>query len=76
MESAYKLLICCCFFTLHVSCFQAGELFSLEDEQVVGDLEEVLKKILEVTSRPEFLNSINEQSVVEIAITRVTSAIR
>ncbi|XP_043219639.1 protein melted-like [Amphibalanus amphitrite] len=55
---------------------RAGELFSLEDEQVVGDLEEVLKKILEVTSRPEFLNSINEQSVVEIAITRVTSAIR
>ena len=43
---------------------------------MVGDLDEVLKKILEVTSRPEFLNSINEQSVVEIAITRVTSAIR
>ncbi|XP_037075485.1 protein melted-like [Pollicipes pollicipes] len=55
---------------------RAGELFSLDDEQVVGDLQEVIKKILEVTSRPEFLNSINEQSVVEIAITRVTSAVR
>ena len=55
---------------------KAGELFSLEDAEIKGDLSEVLDKICDIASSPEYASSDNDQSVVEICITRVTSAIR
>jgi hypothetical protein len=42
----------------------------------VNDLTEVVNTISEITSLPDYMNNDNDQSVVEICITRVTSAIR
>ena len=56
--------------------FQAGDLFSVADNAIVNDLTEVVNTISEITSLPDYINNDNDQSVVEICITRVTSAIR
>jgi hypothetical protein len=56
--------------------FQAGDLFSVADHAIVNDLTEVVNTISEITSLPDYMNNDNDQSVVEICITRVTSAIR
>lgn len=55
---------------------RAGDLFSIDDDNVVADLSEVLSKIQEIASSSDFIQNDNNQSVVEICITRVTSAIR
>jgi hypothetical protein len=55
---------------------KAGELFSLEDNDIKNDLTEVLESICEIAKSPDYSSSDNDQSVVEICITRVTSAIR
>uniref|UniRef100_A0A8D8YKJ2 Protein melted n=1 Tax=Cacopsylla melanoneura TaxID=428564 RepID=A0A8D8YKJ2_9HEMI len=55
---------------------KAGDLFSVPDSSIINDLTEVLTKISEITSLPDYVNNTNDQSVVEICITRVTSAIR
>ncbi|KAK3609256.1 hypothetical protein CHS0354_006181 [Potamilus streckersoni] len=55
---------------------KAGELFSLEDADIQEDLSEVLNRICDIAGREEYITSDNDQSVVEICITRVTSAIR
>lgn len=55
---------------------QAGDLFNVADHVIVNDLTDVVNKILEITSLPEYTRNDNDQSVVEICITRVTSAIR
>lgn len=55
---------------------RAGDLFSIDDNNVVADLSEVLTKIQEIASTSDFIQNDNNQSVVEICITRVTSAIR
>ena len=55
---------------------KAGDLFSLEDKDIENDLSEVLMKVQEISSAKDYLNSDNDQSVVEICVTRVTSAIR
>lgn len=55
---------------------RAGDLFSIDDKSVVGDLSEVLCRIQEIASASDFTHNDNNQSVVEICITRVTSAIR
>ncbi|KAL4221293.1 sensory organ morphogenesis [Mactra antiquata] len=55
---------------------KAGELFSLEDNDIKNDLTEVLERLCEIAKSSEYASSDNDQSVVEICITRVTSAIR
>ena len=61
-------------FTHNVSSyFQAGDLFSLEDLQIIQDLRLVLTKIREIISAPDFGSNHNDQSLVEICITRITS---
>ncbi|XP_054714583.1 protein melted-like [Uloborus diversus] len=55
---------------------RAGDLFSVDDKSMVGDLSEVLAKIQEIASSSDFVQNDNNQSVVEICVTRVTSAIR
>lgn len=55
---------------------KAGELFSLDDSDIKNDLTQVLERICEIAKSPEYATSDNDQSVVEICITRVTSAIR
>ncbi|XP_075237442.1 ventricular zone expressed PH domain-containing protein melted [Lycorma delicatula] len=55
---------------------KAGDLFSVADQEIVNDLTEVVNTIAEITSLPDYVHNDNDQSVVEICITRVTSAIR
>ena len=55
---------------------KAGELFSLEDADIKNDLTEVLERICDIARSPEYASNDNDQSVVEICITRVTTAIR
>ncbi|XP_050539223.1 protein melted isoform X2 [Daktulosphaira vitifoliae] len=55
---------------------KAGDLFTVPDEAIVNDLSEVINVICEITSLPDYVNNDNDQSVVEICITRVTTAIR
>ncbi|RZF43855.1 hypothetical protein LSTR_LSTR014078 [Laodelphax striatellus] len=55
---------------------KAGDLFSVADSAIVDDLTEVVETIAEITALPDYVNNDNDQSVVEIIITRVTSAIR
>lgn len=42
----------------------------------MDDLSEVINIICEIASLPDYVNNDNDQSVVEICITRVTTAIR
>lgn len=55
---------------------QAGDLFTVSDNAIVNDLSEVINIVGEITSLPDYVNNDNDQSVVEICITRVTTAIR
>ncbi|KAK6617844.1 hypothetical protein RUM43_014073 [Polyplax serrata] len=55
---------------------RAGDLFTVNDAEIANDLTEVIKTISEITSNSDYVNNDNDQSVVEICITRVTSAIR
>ncbi|XP_065349191.1 protein melted [Cloeon dipterum] len=55
---------------------KAGDLFSVLDHAIVNDLTEVIQTINRISTMPDYLNNNNDQSVVEICITRVTSAIR
>ena len=55
---------------------KAGDLFSLDDSLIVDELSTVLTTIQEISNKPEFLTSHNDQSLVEICVTRVISAIR
>ena len=55
---------------------RAGELFSLADADIEAGLTTVLKKIGEIAAASDYLTNDNNQSVVEICITRVTSCIR
>ncbi|XP_042868475.1 protein melted-like isoform X2 [Penaeus japonicus] len=60
----------------HKDLSKAGDLFNVSDHVIVNDLTDVINKIREIASLPEYTRNDNDQSVVEICITRVTSAIR
>ncbi|XP_071524266.1 protein melted isoform X2 [Panulirus ornatus] len=60
----------------HKDLSKAGDLFNVADHVIVNDLTDVVNKILDIASLPEYTRNDNDQSVVEICITRVTSAIR
>uniref|UniRef100_UPI00398EB615 ventricular zone-expressed PH domain-containing protein isoform X3 n=1 Tax=Pristiophorus japonicus TaxID=55135 RepID=UPI00398EB615 len=55
---------------------RAGDLFSLEDTEIEDCLSEALEQIKEISSSPDYLTNDNDQAVVEICITRITTAIR
>lgn len=55
---------------------RAGDLFSLPDSAIVNDLSEALYCIADITSSPDYVKNDNDQAVVEICITRITTAIR
>ena len=55
---------------------KAGDLFSLEDKEIEKDITEVLLKVQQVVGNRDYLQNDNDQSVIEICTTRVTSAIR
>lgn len=55
---------------------KAGELFSLADDEIKDDLTPVLEAIGNILDCADYVKNDNDQSVVEICITRVTTAIR
>lgn len=55
---------------------KAGNLFDIEDQEIEKDLSLVLHKIREISESSDYVHSINDQSVVEICVIRVTTAIR
>ncbi|GLV34207.1 melted [Carabus blaptoides fortunei] len=55
---------------------RAGDLFSVSDTAIVNDLTQVLTEITNIASLPDYAHNDNDQSVVEICVTRVTSCIR
>ncbi|XP_048762848.2 ventricular zone-expressed PH domain-containing protein homolog 1-like [Ostrea edulis] len=55
---------------------KAGDLFSLEDRDIVDDISTALEKIGDIINTEDYVNNDNDQSVVEICITRVTTTIR
>ncbi|XP_064158701.1 ventricular zone-expressed PH domain-containing protein [Anguilla rostrata] len=55
---------------------RAGDLFSLEDAVIEDCLSEALEEIKAISCSPDYLTNDNDQAVVEICITRITTAIR
>ncbi|XP_072264121.1 ventricular zone-expressed PH domain-containing protein homolog 1 [Pyxicephalus adspersus] len=55
---------------------RAGDLFSLDDFEIEGSLSEALEQIRSISSSPDYQTNDNDQAVVEICITRITTAIR
>ena len=51
---------------------KAGDLFSLDDKDIEDGLTDVLHKMRLIADVPQYLQNDNDQSVVEICITRVT----
>ncbi|XP_028275977.1 ventricular zone-expressed PH domain-containing protein [Parambassis ranga] len=55
---------------------RAGDLFSLEDTEIEDCLSQALDQIKTISCSPDYLTNDNDQAVVEICITRITTAIR
>lgn len=55
---------------------KAGELFSLEDKDIEADLSDIIDRIHDIADTADYDSNDNDQSVVEICITRITTAIR
>ncbi|KAH8323935.1 hypothetical protein KR067_012571 [Drosophila pandora] len=55
---------------------KAGDLFSVPDADIVDDITEVLSEISPIISHVDYVKNNNDQSVVEICVTRVLSCIR
>ncbi|XP_077146805.1 ventricular zone-expressed PH domain-containing protein homolog 1 [Ranitomeya variabilis] len=55
---------------------RAGDLFSLDDFEIEDYLSEALNRIKVISSSTDYQSNDNDQAVVEICITRITTAIR
>ncbi|XP_062960536.1 ventricular zone-expressed PH domain-containing protein homolog 1 isoform X2 [Cynocephalus volans] len=55
---------------------RAGDLFSLDDSEIEDSLTEALEQIKIISSSSDYQTNENDQAVVEICITRITTAIR
>ncbi|KAG6448700.1 protein melted [Manduca sexta] len=55
---------------------RAGDLFAIPDSEIVDDINEVLKQITEISSRPDYCRNDRDQALIEICVTRVTSCIK
>ncbi|XP_063772199.1 ventricular zone-expressed PH domain-containing protein homolog 1 isoform X2 [Pseudophryne corroboree] len=55
---------------------RAGDLFSLDNFEIEGSLSEALEQIKTISSSTDYQTNDNNQAVVEICITRITTAIR
>ncbi|XP_056621469.1 ventricular zone-expressed PH domain-containing protein [Triplophysa dalaica] len=55
---------------------RAGDLFSLDDHEIEDCLSQALEEIKSISCSPDYLTNDNDQAVVEICITRITTAIR
>ncbi|KAF4071872.1 hypothetical protein AMELA_G00267890 [Ameiurus melas] len=55
---------------------RAGDLFSLDDAEIEDCLSQALEEIKTISCHPDYVTNDNDQAVVEICITRITTAIR
>ncbi|XP_060734695.1 ventricular zone-expressed PH domain-containing protein isoform X1 [Tachysurus vachellii] len=55
---------------------RAGDLFSLDDVEIEDCLSQALDEIKTISCHPDYVTNDNDQAVVEICITRITTAIR
>ncbi|KAM8853014.1 ventricular zone-expressed PH domain-containing protein isoform 1-T1 [Synchiropus picturatus] len=55
---------------------RAGDLFSLPDAEIEDCLSQALDQIKSISCSPDYMSNDNDQAVVEICITRITTAIR
>ncbi|XP_075404990.1 ventricular zone-expressed PH domain-containing protein homolog 1 isoform X2 [Tenrec ecaudatus] len=55
---------------------RAGDLFSLDDAEIEDSLTEALELIKIISSSSDYQTNSNDQAVVEICVTRITTAIR
>ncbi|XP_058243773.1 ventricular zone-expressed PH domain-containing protein isoform X2 [Hemibagrus wyckioides] len=55
---------------------RAGDLFSLDDAEIEDCLSQALDEIKTISCHPDYVTNDNDQAVVEICITRITTAIR
>ncbi|XP_068136945.1 ventricular zone-expressed PH domain-containing protein homolog 1 [Hyperolius riggenbachi] len=55
---------------------RAGDLFSLDDFEIESSLSQALQQIKIISSSSDYQTNDNDQAVVEICITRITTAIR
>nr|XP_026501499.1 protein melted isoform X2 [Vanessa tameamea] len=55
---------------------RAGDIFAIADGDIVDDLNEVLKQITDISSRPDYIRNDRDQALIEICVTRVTSCIK
>uniref|UniRef100_T1KIX5 PH domain-containing protein n=1 Tax=Tetranychus urticae TaxID=32264 RepID=T1KIX5_TETUR len=55
---------------------RAGDLFSIEDKSIITDLSALINEIQRISSSRDFNKVNNDQSVIEICLARITSAIR
>lgn len=55
---------------------RAGELFLIDDKNIVTDLSVLINEIQRISSSRDFNKVNNDQSVIEICLARITSAIR
>lgn len=55
---------------------RAGDLFSLDDSEIEDSLTEALEQIKIISSSSDYQTNNNDQAVVEVCITRITTAIR
>ncbi|NWX88633.1 MELT protein, partial [Nothoprocta pentlandii] len=55
---------------------RAGDLFSLDDAEIEGSISEALEQIRIISSSVDYQTNDNDQAVVEICVTRITTAIR
>lgn len=60
--------------TLNLS--KAGELFQMSDDKVMLTLLQVVPRIISIINEESYTDSTNNQSVVEICIQRITTALQ
>ncbi|KAF9416453.1 hypothetical protein HW555_006214 [Spodoptera exigua] len=55
---------------------RAGDIFAIPDADIVDDLNEVLKQITDISSRPDYCRNDRDQALIEICVARVTSCVK
>ncbi|KAJ8725404.1 hypothetical protein PYW08_003587 [Mythimna loreyi] len=55
---------------------RAGDIFAIPDADIVDDLNEVLKQVTEISSRPDYCRNDRDQALIEICVARVTSCVK
>jgi hypothetical protein len=55
---------------------RAGELFTIKNEVLLEDFPETIEIIKRIVDNRKYITQLNEQSIVEIVLTRCISALR